>query len=98
MITNQVKESREKLMVFKREVANRKSSVQNVRKLLALPPSSPKKENKQLEFKYISDAPHSGVKSSAIGSVFFDSYILENPVMFLFSSEPKVMTTMIFYD
>lgn len=49
-------------------------------------------------FKYIVDAPHQGISLSALGSKFFDSYILENPAMFLFSSEPKVMTTLIFYD
>ena len=91
-----------KLMIFKREIARSNKSTSNLRTLkrlpVPLPPSSPDKVKRVTTFKYTVDAPNKGVLNSAIGTKFFDSYILSNPIMFFFSSSPQVMTTMIFYE
>lgn len=89
--------SNQNLIVFKRELCMNKTT-SRLKNALALPPSSPERVKKVINFKYAVEAPNKGVHNSAIGTKFSDSYILDNPIMFFFSSEPKVMTTMIFYE
>lgn len=85
-----------KLLVFKREIAASNKSTDRIVSLatkrgnkLQVPfPPSPRKLKKKIVFKYHLDDPNKGVPSSAIGCKLFDSYILDNPIMFSFSSNP----------
>lgn len=87
-----------KFIVFKRQIAVKKRQSINFKRLpIKLPPSSPEKVKRSIVFKYLVDCPNKGVEGSAISTKFFHSYILNNPIMFFFSSNPQVMTTLIFY-